>query len=81
MGEGTILVVDTITRDGDKVNVSLKQVLGVTLNRVQSLGSTGSTYTIDAGGAVAVVRGTTLRWPVPGDIGWERRGAHLPGRL
>src|SRR4051812_11139304 len=71
MGEGTILAVDEITRNGDRVNVSLKQVLGVTLNRVQTLGSTGSTYQIDAGGAVAVVRGTTfaLAGPTPTAVG------------
>src|SRR5215216_517476 len=59
LGEGTILVVEAVTRAGDRVNVSLKQVAGVTLNRVQSLAA-GSSYQIDAGGAVAVVRGTTF---------------------
>src|SRR5215210_1086129 len=60
MGEGTILVVDTVTRNGNRIDVSLRQVLGVTVNRVQTLTDPGSSYRIDAGGAVAVVRGTTF---------------------
>jgi hypothetical protein len=70
LGEGTILAVDQITRDGSRVNVSLKQVAGVTLNRVQALAS-GSTYQIDAGGAIALVRGTTfsLAGPMSTSVG------------
>jgi hypothetical protein len=60
MGEETILVVDQLNRQGDKIDVSLRQVLGTTVNRVQSLTETGSSYSIQAGGAVAVVRGTTF---------------------
>jgi hypothetical protein len=70
LGEGTILEIDTVTRDGDRVNVSLKQVAGVTLNRIQTLAS-GSSYQIDAGGAVAIVRGTTfaLAGPMSTSVG------------
>jgi hypothetical protein len=60
MGEDTILVVEQLSRQGDKIDVSLRQVLGATVNRVQSLAGTGSTYQIQAGGAVALVRGTTF---------------------
>src|SRR5215207_6177897 len=60
MGEDTILVVDRVTMNGTKVDISLKQVLGSTLNRVQSLNDPTSSYRIDAGGATAVVRGTTF---------------------
>jgi chitinase len=71
MGEDTILVVDQVTKNGSKVDISLKQVLGTTLNRVQSLTDPTSSYKIDAGGAVAVVRGTTflLIGPVPTSAG------------
>lgn len=71
MGEDTILVVDQVTKNGTKVDISLKQVLGTTLNRVQSLSDPSSSYRIDAGGAVAVVRGTTflLIGPVPTSAG------------
>ncbi|MCC7371107.1 MAG: FecR domain-containing protein [Chloroflexi bacterium] len=60
MGEDTILAVDRIAVDGSKVDISLKQVFGTTLNRVQSLTDPSSVYRIDAGGATAVVRGTTF---------------------
>jgi len=60
MGADTILVVDRVSRQGTRVDISLKQVLGVTLNRVQALTDPGSSYQIEAGGATAVVRGTTF---------------------
>jgi hypothetical protein len=60
MGEDTILVVNQLSRNGDKIDVSLRQVLGATINRVQTIAGTGSTYQIEAGGAVALVRGTTF---------------------
>jgi hypothetical protein len=60
MGEDTILAVDRVSMNGGKVDISLKQVLGTTLNRVQSLTDPTSSYRIDAGGATAVVRGTTF---------------------
>jgi hypothetical protein len=67
MGEDTILTVERVSKQGATVDISLKQVLGVTLNRVQSLTDPNSSYRIDAGGATAVVRGTTfaLIGPVP----------------
>ena len=60
MGEQTILVVERVSRDGAKIDISLKQVLGSTLNRVQSLSDPNSSYRIDAGGATSLVRGTTF---------------------
>ncbi|MCC6173804.1 MAG: FecR domain-containing protein [Chloroflexi bacterium] len=60
MGSDTILVVERVTQQGTKVDISLKQVLGMTLNRVQTLSDPTSSYRIDAGGATAVVRGTTF---------------------
>ena len=60
MGEETILVVEQLSRQGDKIDVSLRQVFGTTVNRVQSIAGGGSSYEIQAGGAVALVRGTTF---------------------
>ncbi|MDP8923005.1 MAG: FecR family protein [Chloroflexota bacterium] len=60
MGEDTILVVDRVSRQGERVDVSLKQVFGATLHRVQTFTDPTSVYRIEAGGAVAVVRGTTF---------------------
>src|SRR5437870_3480448 len=33
MGEETILVVERVNKDGDKIDISLRQVLGATVNR------------------------------------------------
>jgi len=60
LGEQTILVVERVSRQGERVDVSLRQVFGATLNRVQTFADPGSSYRINAGGAVAVVRGTTF---------------------
>ncbi len=58
LGPETILIVERVSRQGDRVEVSLRQVFGVTINRVAALANPGSSYRIDAGGAVAMVRGT-----------------------
>jgi hypothetical protein len=60
MGAETILAVEQVSRQGERVDISLKQVLGSTVNRVTRLTETGSSYRIEAGGAVALVRGTTF---------------------
>ena len=60
LGEDTILVVEQVNRQGDRVEVSLRQVLGATINRVQTVTGSGSSYRVEAGGAVALVRGTTF---------------------
>jgi hypothetical protein len=51
------IVVEQADRDGTRIMVSLKQVLGMTINRVESFTHPGSVYRVDAGGAVALVRG------------------------
>jgi hypothetical protein len=58
LGEDTVLVVERVSRDGERVDISLRQVFGIAINRVSALAETGSSYRIQAGGAVAVVRGT-----------------------
>ncbi|MFN8523366.1 MAG: hypothetical protein U0821_09720 [Chloroflexota bacterium] len=58
MGEDTALVVDEISNRDGVINVSLKQSFGATLNRVSALTDPRSVYRVDAGGAVALVRGT-----------------------
>jgi hypothetical protein len=60
LGEETVLVVERASRDGDRIDVSLRQAFGQSLHRVQSLTDSGSSYRVDVGGAVAVVRGTTF---------------------
>lgn len=60
LGESTILVVERIHRSGSAIEISLSQVLGASLHRVQALTDPASSYRVDVGGAVAVVRGTTF---------------------
>jgi hypothetical protein len=55
--DNTVIVVEQAERDGMRVAVSLKQVLGMTINRVETFAHPGSMYRVDAGGAVALVRG------------------------
>lgn len=71
MGEETVLAVDEIARSGDRINVSLRQVFGASIHRVQTLTGTDSTYRVEAGGAVALVRGTTFAivGPFPSSVG------------
>ena len=58
LGEETILVVERVSRDGERIDISLKQVFGISLHRVEALVDPDSSYRVDVGGAVAVVRGT-----------------------
>jgi hypothetical protein len=62
LGEATVLRVDQISRQGDQIDVSLTQVYGSAVHRVQALANTGSSYRVEAGGAVALVRGTEFGW-------------------
>lgn len=67
LGEETILVIERLSRDGSRIDIALKQVLGASLHRVQSLTDSASSYRVDVGGAVAVVRGTTFLVYGPND--------------
>ncbi len=58
LGEQTTLVVERVSSRAGTVEVSLRQVFGASLNRVQTFTDPNSSYRIDAGGAVALVRGT-----------------------
>ena len=58
LAENTVLAVNEISRQGDRIDISLRQVLGASISRVQTLTESGSSYRIEAGGAVALVRGT-----------------------
>lgn len=60
LGEETALAVDRISLAGDHIDVSLRQVFGASLHRVQALTDPGSSYRVEVGGAVAMVRGTSF---------------------
>jgi hypothetical protein len=67
MGDETVLVVDRVSRQGDRIDVSLKQVLGTSVSRVQALADAGASFRVDAGGAIALVRGSELAVHGPED--------------
>jgi hypothetical protein len=69
LDESTTLVVERVSRECDKIDISLKQVFGAALHRVQSLSDPQSSYRVDVGGAVAVVRGTQFLAYGPTDEG------------
>jgi len=58
LAEQTVMVVESISRQGGVIDVSLKQVIGSSLHRVQRLADPNASYKIDSGGAVTLVRGT-----------------------
>ena len=67
LGEETVLVIERLSKDGARIDIAMKQVFGASLHRVQSLTDPGSSYRVDVGGAVAVVRGTTFLVYGPND--------------
>jgi FecR protein len=58
LGEETTLAIERAARDGDRIDIALRQVFGVSLHRVHALTDPASSYRVEVGGAVAVVRGT-----------------------
>lgn len=58
MGEGTVLAIEQVSRQGESVQVSLKEVFGVAMSRVQTLADPNSSYQVQLGGVAAVARGT-----------------------
>lgn len=65
LGADTTLEVQQVTQQGTHIEVSLKQVFGMTISRIQTFADPGSAYRIEAGGAVALIRGseTTVAGP------------------
>jgi hypothetical protein len=57
LGDDTVIRVEAASRDGERIEVSLTQVLGQTVSRVETFAHPGSSYRVEAGGAVALVRG------------------------
>ena len=60
LGAETILVVQSVSRPGDRLDISLRQVAGAPHSRVQTIVDAGGGYRVEAGGAVALVRGSEL---------------------
>jgi len=60
LGAETIMVVQSVSRPGDRVDVTLRQVAGSSVSRVHTFIDNGGGYRVEAGGAVALVRGSEL---------------------
>jgi hypothetical protein len=60
LGAETILVVQSVSRPGDRVDITLRQVAGTSLSRVHTFIDAGGGYRVEAGGAVALVRASEL---------------------
>jgi hypothetical protein len=60
LGADTILAVQTISRPGDRVDITLRQVAGTSVSRIQTIIDSGGGYRVEAGGSVALVRGSEL---------------------
>jgi hypothetical protein len=60
LGAETILVVQSVSRPGDRVDITLRQVAGTSVSRVHTFIDAGGGYRVEAGGAVALVRGSEL---------------------
>ena len=58
LGARTTLIVERVSTCDGVVDVSLRQVFGASLHRVQTFANPQSAYRVDVGGAVALVRGT-----------------------
>jgi hypothetical protein len=60
LGDQTILVVERVSRQGERIDVSLRQVFGISVSHMQTFADSGSAYRVESGGAVALVRGSQL---------------------
>jgi len=62
IGPGSDVSVEELARDADtgSTTVSLRQIVGSTVNRVEKLADSSSKYEIETPSGVAVVRGTTF---------------------
>jgi hypothetical protein len=60
LGADTILVVQSVSRPGDRVDVTVREVSGTSVSRVHSFIDAGGGYRVEAGGVVALVRGSEL---------------------
>jgi len=60
LGADTTIVLRDLEQSGSRTTITIESVVGSTLSRVVTLTDQGSSYRIDAGGSVALVRGTVF---------------------
>ena len=60
LGAGATIIIRDLGSQGARTNISIESVVGSTVHRVTTLSDPGSTYRVDSGGTVALVRGTVF---------------------
>jgi hypothetical protein len=60
LGADTTVIIRELGRDGQGTSITIQSVVGSTVNRVVALAEAGSSYRVEAGGTVALVRGTVF---------------------
>jgi hypothetical protein len=70
LGGNSTIIIREAAREGQVTTITVQSVVGTTLNRVVALSNPGSSYRLEAGGTVALVRGTVFAQHVDpsGDI-------------
>lgn len=70
LGADTTIIIRDLSKEGQVNTIGIESVVGTTINRVVALTNSASSYKIDAGGTVALVRGTVFAHHVDpvGDI-------------
>lgn len=88
LGADTTIIVRDLQRSGSQTTITLESVIGATVHRVTSLADPGSSYRVETGGSVALVRGTVFGHFVDGngnvtvgvsdgDVEFPRAGSHV----
>ena len=60
LGGDTTIIIRELAQEGQRTTIAIQSVVGTILNRVVTLTDPGSTYRVEAGGTVALVRGTVF---------------------
>lgn len=60
LGSNTTVIIRDLAREGSATTIGIQSVVGTTVHRVVALTDAGSTYRVEAGGTVALVRGTVF---------------------
>ena len=60
LGGDTTIIIRDLAQEGQRTTVSIQSVVGTIVNRVVTLTDAGGSYRVEAGGTVALVRGTAF---------------------
>jgi hypothetical protein len=67
LGADTTIVIRDLSQEGQVNTIGIQSVVGTTISRVVALTNSGSSYKIESGGTVALVRGTVFAHHVDPD--------------